>query len=211
MPSIHNMVGDIMLRINPKPSDDNPIQADQVRHWLGTVSGGIVSDWIRKRNGGAVPAQLIKPYDCLLVEQDTDTCLSGCCTRQYFALPTNSDGEPLDILDLPGDAGIVQVLQGQKSIVRLPGIAELQSYRKLEFADKFAYFARMGDRVYLFGGVFPSYCRLTAYIASCDISGMGDGENFPAPDEVIPLILAEAEKIGRAQIAQPKDLQDDGI
>lgn len=205
------MVSDVMLRINPKPSDDNPIQPEQVKHWLSSIAAGLTAEWIRKRNGGQVPAQIIRPYDCLVVQSEGETCLSGCCTRYYIQLPANEDGTPLNVLSLPNDGGMVQVLQGQKSFVRLPGIAEMQAHMKLEFADKFTYFARMADKVYLFNGVFPSYCRLTAYVASCDVTGLADEDNFPAPDDVIPAILEQAEKIGLREIGQPLDLQDDGI
>ena len=82
---------------------------------------------------------------------------------------------------------------------------------KLEFSKGFVYFSRVGDRVYLFNGIFPSYCHLSAHIASCDSTDLADTDNYPTVDEVIPLILEEAEKIGAREIGKPQDLQDDGI
>lgn len=212
MPSIDNMISDVELRLShAKPSDDFAIPREQIRFWLDTASASLMSEWIKKRNGGEVPAQIIKPYDCLLVQTETDTCIGNCNTRQHIQLPQNSDGTTKGILALPNDGGIVQLLQGSNQIMRVTNIAQLGMNLKLEFSSKFAYFVRVADKIYLFNGVFPSYCKLTAYIASCDTTDMADTENYPTIDELIPSILEQAEKIGLRELQTKIDLQDDGI
>jgi len=211
MPSISKMISDVHLRLNPKPSDDMSVNRKQIRFWLDSVAGSLTSDWIKKKNGGEVPAQIIQSFDCLIVQTEEEQCINGCNTKYYFELPKNPDSSVKSILSLPGDAGLVQVLQGTKQLIRVTNIAQVQLQMKLEFSNGFVYFSRVGDRVYLFNGVFPSYCHLSAHIASCDSTGMDESENYPTVDEVIPMILEEAEKIGTREIGKPKDLQDDGI
>lgn len=212
MPSIDNMISDIELRLShSKPSDDFAIQREQIRFWIDTAASSVIPEWIKKRNGGEIPAIMVKPYDCLLVQTEENHCIGNCNTKQYIQLPRNSDGTTKSILTLPNDMGIVQLAQGDKTIMRVTSVAQLAMNLKLEFSDKFAYFVRVSDRIYLFNGVFPSYCKLTAYIASCDTTDMDESENYPAPDEPIASILDEAEKIGLRELQSKLDLQDDGI
>ena len=87
MPSIDNMISDVELRLShAKPSDDFAIPREQIRFWLDTASASLMSEWIKKRNGGEVPAQIIKPYDCLLVQTEEDTCVGSCNTYNYHRI-----------------------------------------------------------------------------------------------------------------------------
>lgn len=212
MPSVGKMISDVELRLSHgKPSDDFSVTREQIRFWIDSLASTLNSDWIKKKNGGEVPPQLILPYDCLLVQKETPICINNCNTRFYVQLPVNSDGTPKSILSLPNDGGVVQLLQGQKPLMRVTNIAQLQMALKLEFSDGFSYFSRVADKIYVFNGIFPSYCKLTAYIASCDSTDLSDEDNYPTVDDVVPMILEEAEKIGSKQLNQKLDLQDDGI
>lgn len=211
MPNVGKMISDVALRLNPKPSDDFVIDKDQIRFWLDSIAPTLNADWINKKNGGEVPPQLIKPYDCLVVKSEEVACISGCNTRYYIELPKNSDGTVKSILSLPEDKGIVQLLQGNKPILRVSSMAKLQMALKLEFAGGFSYYNRVNDKIYLFNGIFPSYCKLTAFIASCDSTDLDDEDSYPTVDDVVPMILEEAEKIGTKELSKKIDLQDDGI
>lgn len=212
MPSIGKLISDVELRLShAKPSDDFSIPRKQIRLWLDSIAPSLNADWIKKKNGGEVPPQLIRQFTCLVVKTEESECINGCNTKEYIELPLNHDGTPKGILSLTDDGGIVQIQQGTKSIIRVSSVAKLQMNLKLEFSDEFSYFIRVGNRIYLFNGVFPSYCELTAYIASCDTTDMSEDDNYPTVDDVIPMLLDEAEKIGTRELQQKLDLQDDGI
>ena len=70
MPSIDNMISDVELRLShAKPSDDFAIPREQIRFWLDTASASLMSEWIKKRNGGIVLLHETHRYSIMKLDE----------------------------------------------------------------------------------------------------------------------------------------------
>ena len=210
MASIGNMIDDVELRLfGGKPSDDSPIPRDQIRFWLDSANAMVLTDWIKRT--GEVPSSIVTPIDCLVVKTQTPTCVGSCESKNYIELPKNSNGQYKYVLTLPEDKGIVQVVLGTQNIIRLTNPRQLSIMTKTMFGKQYPYFYRVGGKIYLFNGIFPSFCKLTVFAVIIDTTDMSETDQFPTIDELIPAITDMAEKIGARELQGNYDLQDDGI
>jgi hypothetical protein len=204
------MIDDVELRLfGGKPSDDSPVPRAQIKFWLDSANAMVLTDWIKRNN--EVPSSIVTPIECLLVKTQTSTCISGCETKQYIELPKNNNGQYKYILTLPEDKGVVQVVQGTQNIIRLTNPRQLSMMLKTHFGKQYPYFYRIGGKIYLFNGIFPSFCRLTVYAVIIDTTDMAETDQFPTIDELIPAVTEMAEKIGQRELQGQYDLIDDGI
>lgn len=210
MPTIGQMIDDLELRLfGGKPSDDSPIPRSQMRFWLDSANAQSLSAWVRVN--GEVPAYLVTELDCLLIKTATPTCISGCDTNQYLELPKNNRGNFKSILALPEDRGIIQVVMGENSLIRLTNPRQVSMMTKSQFGDEYGYFYRIGGRIYIFNGIYPSFCRMNVHAVVTDTSDYLETDPYPTIDELVPAILEQAEKIGLRELGGRYDLQDDGI
>lgn len=212
MATVGKMIDDLELRLTGgKPSDDIELSREQMQKWLDDANSALLPDWIAKKNGGQVPPAIIRRIDCLAVKTDTPSCVDACCSYHYIQFPNNSDGQAIVPIALPGDGGVIQVLRGKAKIYRLPSPTMLQTMTNLENGETTPYFYRIGDKLFLFNGIYPSYCKITVMAAISDTSSLTDEDVYPTVEALIPLIMEAAEKIGQRQMQGDQDLQDDGI
>jgi hypothetical protein len=210
MATIGQMIDDLELRLfGGKPSDDSPIPRAQMRFWLDSANAQTLSAWVKIN--GEVPAYLISRLECLLIKSSTPTCISGCTTYEYIELPKNSRGNYKSVLSLPEDRGIIQVVMGENSLIRLTNPRQLSMMIGSKFGDEYGYFYRIGGKIYIFNGVYPSFCRMSVDAVVVDTSDTPETDPYPTIDELIPAILEQAEKIGTRELGSRYDLQDDGI
>lgn len=212
MATLGKMISDLELRFTAgKPSDDFEGSRQQMQFWLDSANGALLPTWIMKNNSGIVPPVLIRRIDCLAVTTETPECEGGCCSYTYIQFPKNPDGKPIVPITLPDDRGVIIMYRGVETIFRLPSPTMLSVMSNLKGGHDTMYFYRIADKMYLFNGVFPSYSKITVMGAFSDTSSLKDDDVYPTVDDLIPMILEEAEKIGRRQFAEGNDLQDDGI
>jgi hypothetical protein len=208
MASIEQLISDVELRIyGGKPSDDAEIEREQIRFWLETINKALVTDYINKTN--EIPSDLIRKIDCLVVHKETTDC-DGCNSSQYIELPKNSDGTTLDILSLRSDGGIVDLKKGNSPIYRLSSPSQIRINNNLRFANNNAYYYRVDNKIYLFNGIYPSYCKLSLFVATVDTTDKKDNEQFPTVDALMATILDEATRIGMNELKGKQDIQNDG-
>lgn len=209
MASIEQLISDVELRIyGGKPSDDAEIEREQIRFWLETINKALVTDYINKTN--EIPSDLIRKIDCLVVKKETADCGNGCSSSYYVELPKNEDGTTLDILSLKGDMGIVDLKKGNMPIYRLGSPSQIRINNNLRFANENAYYYRVDNKIYLFNGIYPSYCTLSLFVATVDTSNKKDNEEFPTVDSLMATILDEATRIGINELKGKQDIQNDG-
>lgn len=207
MASIGKMISDIELRLyGGKPSDDAEIDHRQIRFWLDEVNKGLITEYIDK-NG--IPPEILRKIECLEVKHSDKDC-GACMSNYYIELPKNKDGSTMSILTLQNDGGIIELLKGNKPIYRLNSPTEIRIKTKMRFANNESYFYRIADKIFLYGGIYPSYCKLDLTIASIDSTDLADDDNFPTAEALEPLILAEVEKIGLRELNSRYDTQNDG-
>lgn len=203
------MISDVELRIYAgKPSDDAEIERSQIIFWLETINKVLVTDYIDK--AGQIPNELIRKIDCLVVKSEIGTCTNGCVSNHYIDLPKNADGTTLDILSLINDGGIVDLKKGDSPIYKLKSPNELRLNKNLRFSNDNPYYYRVGDKIYLYNGVYPSYCRLNMFVATVSTNGLKETDEFPTVDKLITTIIDEATKIGLNELKGSYDIQNDG-
>lgn len=212
MATVQKMIDDLELRFTGgKPSDDFEGSRLQYQFWIDNANGALLPTWIQKVNGGQVPPSLIRKLECLTVKTEYPECEGGCCTYDYVQFPKDVNGNAILPLALPDDKGVILMYQGAMPIYRLPSPTMLSVMSNLRNGSKTPYFYRIGDKLYLFNGIFTSYSKLTVMAVFSDTSNLKDTDAYPTVDDLIPQILDEAEKIGRRQFNTKQDLQDDGI
>jgi len=209
MASIEKLISDVELRIYAgKPSDDAEIERGQIVFWLETINKALVSDYIKKT--GQIPNELIRKIDCLVVKSEVGNCTNGCVSNYYIELPKNTDGSTLDILSLENDGGIVDLKKGDSPIYKLQSPNLLRLNNNLRFSNNNAYFYRVGEKIYLYNGIYPSYCKLSMFVATVSTNGLKETDEFPTVDSLIAIIVEEATKIGLNQNKSNYDIQNDG-
>lgn len=209
--TVGQLIDDIELRLfGGKGSDDQEIDRRQIHVWLDQVNGFLLSQYIARRNGGRVPASCMTKFSCEAVETDTPLCYDGCISYKYIQLPTSEDGNSIGILSLPEERGIVQVLRGVQPIYRLDNPAKVRITPNIRFGEQNAYFARLGDKILLFNGNFPSFSKFEVFVVLSDTTNLADTDRYPTVEEILPAILDEVTKIGMAELHSIYDVQDDG-
>lgn len=199
MEGIYRIISDIELRIyGGKPSDDATITHAQIAEWINDINKTLLSEWIKKEG---IPNDLVKTYDCIALTKEQIVC--GCTTKQYFELP-------VDALSLPEDKGIIQIIVGNKPFYPLKKPSQVRLFKNLPFNQGEGYYYREGNKIYLFNRELPSFCKVSVTLISSDITNMSYSEDMPTVDELIPMIKAEAVKIGLAQLGSRYDTLNDG-
>lgn len=210
MATIGQMIDDLELRLfGGKPSDDTPIPRAQMRFWLDSANAMALSSWVKVND--EIPSALITPIECLLVKTNTPTCISNCNSYEYLELPKNSRGNYKSVLTMPEDRGIIQVIMGENSLIRLTNPRQVSMMLKSQFGNEFGYFYRIGGKIYIFNGIYPSFCTMTVYAVLVDTSDASETDPYPTVDELVPAVIEQAEKIGLRELGGKYDLQDDGI
>ena len=125
-------------------------------------------------------------------------------------MPKNTDGSKLDILSLANDGGIVDLRKGDSPIYKLKSPNEIRLNNNLRFSNNNAYYYRVGEKIYLCNGIYPSYCKLSVFVATVSTNGLDDKDEFPTVDSLIVATLDEATKIGLNQLKGNYDIQNDG-
>ena len=209
MASIEQMISDVELRIYAgKPSDDAEIERGQIVFWLETVNKVLVTDYIEET--GQIPNELIRKIDCLVVKSEIGTCTNGCVSNYYTDLPKNDDGSTLDILSLTSDGGIIDLKKGDSPIYKLKSPNEIRLNNNLRFSNNNAYYYRVGEKIYLYNGIYPSYCKLSVCVATVSTNGLKETDEFPTVDKLTETIIEEAAKIGLNELKGKYDIQNDG-
>ena len=207
MASIIKMISDIELRLyGGKPSDDAEIDHDQIRFWLDEVNKRLITDYIDK-NG--IPPEILRRIECLEVKHSDKDC-GACMSKNFIELPKNKDGSTLSVLSLPDDGGIVELLKGNKPVYRLKSPSEIRIRTNMRFSGDESYFYRIADKIFLYGGIYPSYCKLDLVVATIDTTDLNEDDNFPTAGALEPMILEEVEKIGLRELNSQYDTQNDG-
>lgn len=204
--TISQAISDIELRLYAgKPSDDADIPRSQIKYWLNGVNSSSVANWIVSENGGEIPSFATHKIDCIGVKSEKPVCLNDCNSYVYIELP---DAKLLDLID---EKSIVSLYRGTQEILNYGTSGRAKINSNLRFSDKSPFFNRMGNRLYLFNGVYPPFSQFDLVYGSVDLGLYNETQAMPTPNKLLPLIFEEVEKIGLRELGSKKDLISDGI
>lgn len=206
MATRNDLISDIEMRMyGGNPSDDSVVRS-QIGAVIDSVAAGIMSEWIRKVNGGYIPASITTSYKVDIKKKD-----DGCGKDLYYVeLPKDTDGNTLPLLALTMDEGLVEVEVGRQRVIAGMSIPLVRNSQELKFGKKQIYSLWSGNEVLLFNGVFLEGMPVTLWGVFIDTSPDSD-KKYPIVDDVQMAVLNGAEEILRREIGSPQDLVDDGI
>ena len=208
--TVAEAVSDIELRLTGgKPSDDQPLWRPQIKSWLFTVWSSLLPQYIDKFID--IPGQVIKEYNCQLVKSDSPQVVCGCVPRYYIELPTFVDdtGETstVEVVGLQRNMGVVDVFIGEGRLERAVTRSELRILSDISDNEEFFYL--LGDRIYVFGGHYPSAVRAHLALIVVSAGAYSDTDEFPAVGLLLDDVLKKAEEIGLRQMGAPQDITND--
>lgn len=210
--TIDQAISDAELLIyGGKPSDDAEIPRRQIQQWLDIANSAAVANWIETKNGGEIPSFATRQEFCIGAVAEESECLGADCTYYYIPLPKTKDGETVSVLNLVGDKSIVGLFRGQEEIYNYGTVGRSRIMSRIRFAEKQPYLHRVGDRIYLFNGIYPPFCKFNLVYATVSTIGLDEENTFPTVDELLPLVMEEVEKKGRRELEKGNDLISDGI
>lgn len=199
-------IDDIEMRMyGGNPSDDSVVRS-QIGAVLDSVAQTVMSEWVRKVNGGYIPASVITHYNAVVKKRD-----DGCGKPVYYVeLPQDTDGYTLKILPLVNDIGLVEVEIGTQRVLATGSIALLKNTLDLQFGRKTALYLWTGSEVQLYNGVFIEGSTIKLWGVFIDTDPTST-KPYPVVGDVQAQVLNTAADIMIKELQTKQDLVDDGI
>ena len=196
-----------------KPTDDTELDKEQIYDWIGDMYAGILHEWIVKDMNGEVPAGIWTTFRCQQVRKDISDCLPLVCDvgKEYYILLQDNNGEDLQILNLPNEAG-VQVFKAGKLIDRVGNLQAYEMQKNIEFATSEESWYRNGNRIVLVGDeVYPSFVKFTVRVVLTNLAAIGENESLPIPAELVGIIKDAVLRKGMLALGIEQDNTNDAI
>lgn len=199
-------IDDVEMRLyGGNPSDDS-VTRSQIGAVIDGVAQTVMSEWIRKVNGGYIPASITTTYQAVVKKKDE------CGKPQYYVeLPKDSEGYTLPLLALQNDEGLVEVEIGTQRVLAATSYPLLRNSMELQFGKKTPYSLWSGDQILLYNGVFIEGSTIKMWGVFIDTSPEST-KPYPVVDDVKAQVLNGATEILWNEIYKTKqDLVDDGV
>lgn len=199
-------IDDVEMRIyGGNPSDDSSVRS-QIGAVIDSVAQTVMSEWIRKVNGGYIPASITSTYPVTVKKRD-----DGCGKDVYYVeLPKDTEGYTLPLLALNNDEGLVEVEIGTQRVIAATSYPLLRNSMELKFGKSMLYTLWAGNEVLLYNGVFIEGSTIKLWGVFIDTSP-DSTKPYPVVDDVKAQLLTTATEILMKQLQTPQDLTDDGI
>lgn len=209
------LIDDILLRYEGKPSDDFQMYPKQVEAWVNMVWNDVMREWINNDMGGDVPGSLWHQIDCIAAKKDDGCVGASACQHgagQYYLELIDKNGQAIKILDLPEEGGI-RLYKGDVEMKRYGNVSSVSVLRKLPGVgvETLNGWYRAGDRIWLVMNRSPmSFEQFNLWFVLGGVSGFSMDDDLGVPDEIIGRISTKIEPIGWRQLSGVNDLVNDG-
>lgn len=207
-------ISDVILQLTQgSPSDDIQLEDLQVAQWSTVVINDLVTREITSymKQGKFIPPIYIVRETGKALLEETVTDIDDEKQRIYFAL----SGE---VLDLPNDAGVVQVLDYDLNVIHRGSLERMQIINALRFArptqDNKVYY-RSGTSIFIEGFATADIDFnpiIVDYVKKQDIGALSDSGSILLSDQLYPIALAGVVQMGKTQMyGSSPDQANDGI
>lgn len=209
------IISDIELRLTKgKPSDDMAIYRNQIAYWMDTERDNLLSEVLSFtiKNGDDIDPIYIEQDLCLSPLKTEDNC-ADCKNKYRFYIDLSKS-----VLHLPGDRGIVRIVDNKGKIIPVFNQLEMDDIRFLPYAKPTKYRQaayREGDRRIFIEVLEESSLKYfeydVYYVPRAAGQSIKDDEDYPIADEDIPELVERVVRIGLLQMnAGEADLENDG-
>lgn len=204
---------DIELRLTKgKPSDDMELEPRQINFWIDIVRAKLIKDKILAEGYNAdlgtssatwIPALEINQ------ESISEALDAHNQSKYYISIPGQ-------IMSLPKDMAIVSVstLSGdQVNRIRFTDLGAMSSIKHMKPSPSNMVFYRIGTKLYILGPSedFLANGYLNVFVILSKTNSIDDSDEFPIPEDLLPILLDAVEAIARRQFQLPQDLLNDGV
>lgn len=202
---------DIILRLTKgKPSDDFEVDPRQVDFWIDSVKSALVAEKLEKDAMYGIESY-ITSFDDIEIKTEAikgnDVGVND--KRRYSDLPG-------DVLSLGNDVGVYFVeTMGGTEIHRMKP-SDKKRFSLLKFgkpSKKNITYFRVNDKLVYQGGnsnLMDNGKVSMLLVLSNTLGVIGDDDVYPLPGDMIPILIEQAEVIGRRELELPQDLNNDG-
>lgn len=209
------IVSDVILRLTGgRPTEDTEYSESHIAAIVDQTRAALFRREMVKNRTMDIEAGWLLKEDCVTVTLEKAECHGDCCTRYKLNLSAN-------VMDLPGDAGIVLVEICENNVrFRRTTAQDLRLFRHsrfVKFSKENPYYYRVGQDIYLLAGIRDlSNCVFTviyvpSYQANDCFAVFKSEVAYPIPDYLLAELveLAVTTLTGQTQ-RQDIDGQNDG-
>lgn len=207
------LISDIILQLTQSaPTDDLQIEESQVAYW----ATGFLNDLVKRecvaevKKGKPIPPVYITRETGLELTEEAVDDIDDKDQRMYLTL----SGE---ILDLPGDSGIVKVLDYDLNLIKKTSTEDLETYKHFRFASPSSenpLFYREGQSIFIVGFAtsdleFNSF--MVHYVKKQDVMAMDDEDEILITDQLVNVLTDLLVERGKRELyGTQSDASSDG-
>jgi len=209
-----NLISDVILQLTQSaPTDDIQIEELQIASW----ATDFINDLVKRecvaesKKGKSIPPVYITREIGLELTEEAVTDIDDKDQRMYLELT----GE---VLDLPGDTGVVKVLDYDLNLIHKTATEDLEIISKLRFAapsSENPLFYREGTKIFIKGFAtsdleFNEF--MVHYVKKQDVMAMNDEDELLLTDQLVNVLTDLLVERGKAELyGTQSDPASDGV
>lgn len=208
------IVDDVILQLNQGAiSDDSELSKVQIAQWIQYHLHDLIKREItaEKAKGNMIPPIYIIREDGFELSEENVVDMDDNRQRMWVEL-TN------DVLDLPKDAGLVQVLDYDYNLIHKASLESLNMINSLRFAKsapKNLLYFRQGKKIFVEGlqtSEIPYTPIIVDYIPKQNVLALNDTDEIIISDQLIPVLIDLVVQQGKLMLYGTQiDEQSDGV
>jgi hypothetical protein len=208
------LIDDIVLQLNQGAvSDDSELSKAQVAQWIqyhlhDLIKREIVAEMTK---GNMIPPIYIIREDGFELSEENVVDMDENRQRMWVELAN-------DVLDLPKDSGLVQVLDYDYNLVYKASLERMHMINSLPFAKsspKNLLYFRQGKKIFVEGlqtSEIPYTPVIVDYVPKQDILALNDTDEVVISDQLIPVLIDLCVQQGKLMLYGTQvDEQSDGV
>ena len=207
------LISDVILQLTQgSPSDDLQLEELQVAQWATYSLNQLVKSEVSQaiKSGSAIPPIYLQRVVAQSLIEDPVSGIADANQRMYVALTE-------DVLDLPNDAGIVQVEDYDGNLIYKTSMERSNMLRDLRFAkpsQENRVYYREFTKIYIEGFTYADIefnDIIVTYIPKQDIESYADDDTLLITDQLIPLLVDMCVQRGKLELyGSQADAGNDG-
>lgn len=204
------LIDDVVLRVGPKPSDDDELSRSQVGWWISNIRDGVVKEYLDSQIKGGYPLDsfYVERETCKAATSEEVECVDAEDERIYLTLLK----QPMALYN---DAGVLRVLTSDGVMLDKSRMEAIDWVKDLKYGKpttKRPVWYRDNKIVVLEGVSYKNLQEtyIVYYIPSASSQALDETQDIKISDELLPVILEKVEELARREMGVPIDNIDNG-
>jgi hypothetical protein len=208
----NKLISDVVLQLTQgSPSDDFQVEEAQIAQWatyhLNELVRREISAFIG--DGRMIPPIYLKREEGLSMTEEDIVEIDDINQRMWLELTE-------EVLDLPKDSGVVQVLDYDYNLVYKASLERMQMLNAMRFArpsQENKVYYRQGNKVFVEGfrtAEIDFNKIIVDYIPKQDVFSMSDDSEILISDQLVPILIDQLVQRGKLELygTQPDTASD---